>query len=108
VKVVFYGILAVACGVVALLCALAVIVLVVAGGTDGARGRWSGVGFQVGFYLAALVGLRTDASILRLPSFLCVANFAVLMAWLRFARGERIALWSPSSRISTLPPTSAR
>jgi len=63
---------------------------------------------QVGFYLAALVGLRTDASILRLPSFLCVANFAVLMAWLRFARGERIALWSPSNRISTLPPTSAR
>jgi hypothetical protein len=32
----------------------------------------------------------------------------VLMAWLRFARGERIALWSPSNRISTLPPTSAR
>jgi glycosyltransferase involved in cell wall biosynthesis len=62
---------------------------------------------QAGFYLAALVGLRTDARILRLPSFLCVANFAVLMAWLRFARGERIALWSPSSRVSTLPPTSA-
>jgi len=63
---------------------------------------------QTGFYLAALAGLRTDARILRLSSFLCVANFAVLMAWLRFARGERIALWSPSSRISTLPPTSAR
>jgi hypothetical protein len=62
---------------------------------------------QAGFYLAALAGLRTDARILRLPSFLCVANFAVFMAWLRFARGERIALWSPSSRISTLPPTSA-
>jgi len=62
---------------------------------------------QAGFYLAALVGLRTDARILRLPSFLCVANLAVLMAWLRFARGERIAEWSPSSRISTLPPTSA-
>jgi glycosyltransferase involved in cell wall biosynthesis len=63
--------------------------------------------FQAIFYLAALVGLWTDARILRLPSFLCVANFAVLVAWLRFARGERIALWSPSSRISTLPPTSA-
>jgi hypothetical protein len=63
---------------------------------------------QTVFYLAALVGLRTDARILRLPSFLCVANFAVLMAWLRFARGERIALWSPSNRVSTLPPTSAR
>ena len=62
---------------------------------------------QAGFYLAALVGLRTDARILRLPSFLCVANFAVLMAWLRFARGERIALWNPSNRVSTLPPTSA-
>jgi len=63
---------------------------------------------QAGFYLAALAGLRTDARILRLPSFLCVANFAVFMAWLRFARGERIALWSPSSRISTLPPTSVQ
>jgi glycosyltransferase involved in cell wall biosynthesis len=62
---------------------------------------------QAGFYLAALVGIRTDARILRLPSFLCVANFAVLMAWLRFARGERIALWNPSNRVSTLPPTSA-
>jgi hypothetical protein len=62
---------------------------------------------QAGFYLAALAGHWTDARILRFPSFLCVANLAVLMAWLRFARGERIALWSPSRRISTLPPTSA-
>ena len=45
-------------------------------------------------YMAALIGLRTDARMLRLPSFLCVANCAVFMAWLRFARGERIALWS--------------
>jgi len=32
----------------------------------------------------------------------------VLLAWLRFARGERIALWNPSTRVPTLPHTGAR
>ena len=32
----------------------------------------------------------------------------VLMAWLRFARGERIVTWTPSERVSTLPQVSRR
>lgn len=63
---------------------------------------------QAAFYLIALAGFWTEARALRLPAFLCVANVAVLLAWLRFARGERIALWNPSTRVPTLPQTGAR
>lgn len=58
---------------------------------------------QLGFYVAALAGLCTGARALRIPSFLLVANFAVLTAWFRFARGDRIVTWTPSERRTTLP-----
>jgi hypothetical protein len=35
--------------------------------------------------------------------FFVVANLGVLTAWLRYARGERLASWNPSRRVSTLP-----
>ena len=63
---------------------------------------------QCVFYTAALVGLRTGARTLRIPAYLLLANCAVLMAWLRFARGERIALWNPSDRLTALPQAGAR
>ena len=63
---------------------------------------------QAAFYLTALLGLWIDVRMLRLPLFLCVANLAVLTAWLRFARGERISMWRPSTRIPTLPQPGAR
>jgi hypothetical protein len=63
---------------------------------------------QCGFYAAAAVGLWTRAPLLRIPAYLLLANFAVLTAWLRFARGERIATWNPSSRLAALPQTGAR
>jgi cellulose synthase/poly-beta-1,6-N-acetylglucosamine synthase-like glycosyltransferase len=63
---------------------------------------------QVGFYVAALAGLRSGSGILRIPSFLLVANFAVLTAWFRYARGERIVAWNPSERARALPQTYAR
>ena len=55
------------------------------------------------FYAAALVGLWTGAAVLRIPMFFFVANLGVLTAWLRYARGERIASWNPSQRVSALP-----
>jgi glycosyltransferase involved in cell wall biosynthesis len=58
---------------------------------------------QCGFYAVALAGLRTGASGLRIPAYLLLANLGVLLAWLRFAGGERIATWSPSQRLGTLP-----
>lgn len=58
---------------------------------------------QCAFYAAAVGGLWTGAQVLRIPMFFFMANLGVLTAWLRFARGERIATWNPSERISALP-----
>jgi len=63
---------------------------------------------QGAFYAVALAGLWTNAPGLRLPAYLLRANFAVLLAWIRFARGERIAMWNPSDRLAALPPAGAR
>jgi hypothetical protein len=63
---------------------------------------------QCGFYAAALLGMRTGASSLRIPAYLLLANLGVLLAWLRFAAGERIAMWNPSDRLGKLPQASPR
>jgi glycosyltransferase involved in cell wall biosynthesis len=63
---------------------------------------------QCGFYAAALLGMRTGASSLRIPAYLLLANLGVLLAWLRFAAGERIAMWNPSDRLGRLPQASPR
>jgi cellulose synthase/poly-beta-1,6-N-acetylglucosamine synthase-like glycosyltransferase len=59
---------------------------------------------QAAFYSAALAGLWIRSPLLRLPMFLVLTNLAVLTAWLRFVRGDRMVSWNPSDRISTLPP----
>jgi len=63
---------------------------------------------QCAFYATALAGVRTGAPRLRIPAYLLRANAAVLLAWHRFARGERIALWNPSERLAALPQTGTR
>jgi GT2 family glycosyltransferase len=63
---------------------------------------------QIAFYAAALAGERTRARALRIPSFLLMSNLAILTAWLRYVRGERITLWNPSDRLTGLPQTSSR
>ena len=63
---------------------------------------------QLAFYAAAVGGLLTGLTLLRLPSFLLVANLAVAVAWVRVARGERIVTWSPSDRTVALPRVSLR
>ena len=62
---------------------------------------------QCAFYAAALGGLWTGAAALRIPQFFFMANLGVLTAWLRFARGERIASWNPSKRATALPELAA-
>jgi glycosyltransferase involved in cell wall biosynthesis len=52
------------------------------------------------FYAIALAGLATGSRLFRLPAYFCVVNVGILTAWLRFARGERIAAWTPSTRIT--------
>jgi glycosyltransferase involved in cell wall biosynthesis len=63
---------------------------------------------QLGFYAAAAGGRWTGMRSLRLPSFFVMANLAVLMAWIRYARGERITTWNPSERVRALPQPSVR
>jgi hypothetical protein len=62
-------------------------------------------GAQIAFYAAAIAGLWTGAQALRIPAFLLSSNAAILIAWLRFASGERITSWNPSERLATLPQT---
>ena len=58
---------------------------------------------QAAFYAAALWGIWRRTSVLRLPAFLLVANVAVLIAWVRFARGDRFTSWTPSRRLASVP-----
>jgi glycosyltransferase involved in cell wall biosynthesis len=60
---------------------------------------------QVAFYAVAAAGAWTGAQVLRIPAFLLSSNAAILIAWLRFASGERITCWHPSERLATLPQT---
>jgi hypothetical protein len=53
---------------------------------------------QIGFYLCAVAGSHSRRRYVRLPFYLCQANLAILVAWLRFARGDRIVAWRPSDR----------
>jgi len=64
-------------------------------------------GVQTAFYAAAVAGLWTKAPVLRMPAFLLSSNLAILIAWLRFARGDRITCWHPSERLASLPDTSS-
>jgi glycosyltransferase involved in cell wall biosynthesis len=58
-------------------------------------------------YAAAIAGRRHGSRFLRIPAFFVVSNLAVLIAWLRFVRGDRITTWTPSERTSTLPQVTA-
>lgn len=59
---------------------------------------------QAVFYAAAVIGASTGARALRIPSFFLLSHAAILVAWWRFARGERITYWTPSRRLATVPP----
>lgn len=59
-------------------------------------------GFQLTFYGIALAYLWIQRlpkkDMLRIPSFLLMANLSILDAWYRYVRGERILGWDPSKR----------
>ena len=57
---------------------------------------------QFGFYSAAAGGWAGNRR-LRIPFYFVAANSAILIAWYRYARGERMTMWSPSHRPSALP-----
>jgi hypothetical protein len=57
---------------------------------------------QLAFYTAAAAGAWTGRRSLRIPAFLLMANLAILTAWFRHARGDRITQWKPSERVAPL------
>jgi len=68
----------------------------------------SALGVQVAFYLAAAGSWTTGRRVLRIPRFFVLANLAILVAWFRYARGERMTAWNPSERPAALPHTATR
>lgn len=58
--------------------------------------------FQVIFYaVAAAVTLgsgKTNRVALKLPSYFLTVNVAILLAWCRYLKGERVVMWEPSKR----------
>ena len=65
-------------------------------------------GLQLAFYAAAAAGAFTGARALRIPSFFLLSHAAILIAWWRFACGERMTYWTPSSRLAALPTIEPR
>ena len=57
---------------------------------------------QIMFYVIALLGLiihQLNRWIpFRLASFFVMSNFSILVAWMKYLRGERIIFWEPSRR----------
>jgi hypothetical protein len=67
---------------------------------------WTAIfGAQLGFYAAIAAGWAGNRS-LRIPYYFFAANLAILIAWLRYARGERMVSWNPSDRPASLPQVS--
>jgi hypothetical protein len=65
-------------------------------------------GVQLAFYAAAALGACTGARVLRIPSFLLLSHAAILIAWCRFACGERMTYWTPSRRLAVVPTSEPR
>lgn len=57
---------------------------------------------QIVFYFSAILGIfmpvMTKLVLIRIPSFFVVVNASILVAWLKFFKGERVTLWQPSVR----------
>ncbi|HEX8948355.1 MAG TPA: glycosyltransferase family 2 protein [Dissulfurispiraceae bacterium] len=57
---------------------------------------------QTAFYAIALGGIRSGlfakTGLLKIPAFFILVNLSILSAWYRYARGERMASWTPSRR----------
>jgi glycosyltransferase involved in cell wall biosynthesis len=57
---------------------------------------------QAAFYGLALIGRLSPSArsnpLVKIPWFFVQVNLAILAAWVRFLRGERIVLWTPSRR----------
>lgn len=73
-----------------------------AGMADGSRAAYVAAVLQASFYGLALIGLAfsetQDNPLVKVPFFFAQVNTAILAAWFRYLRGERITMWAPSKR----------
>jgi len=57
---------------------------------------------QVGFYAAAVWVCRRPLppalAVLKIPAYFLAVNAAIVLAWWRYFRGERLVMWTPSRR----------
>jgi cellulose synthase/poly-beta-1,6-N-acetylglucosamine synthase-like glycosyltransferase len=57
---------------------------------------------QVGLYVMALWGWRRAQApahpLLKIPAYFVSVNAAIMLAWLRYFKGERVTMWDPSKR----------
>lgn len=57
---------------------------------------------QIVFYVLAMFGWTNGISALgiatKIPAYFVIANVSILVAWIRFLKGERITVWAPSKR----------
>jgi glycosyltransferase involved in cell wall biosynthesis len=58
---------------------------------------------QLLFYAAALVGIlggkkASTTIVVKIPHFFVVVNASILVAWIKYARGDRLTMWAPSVR----------
>jgi glycosyltransferase involved in cell wall biosynthesis len=57
---------------------------------------------QVGLYTAALWGWRLSPAqthiFLKIPAYFVAVNAAIVLAWYRYFRGDRVTMWAPSKR----------
>jgi glycosyltransferase involved in cell wall biosynthesis len=57
---------------------------------------------HLAFYIAAVWGWRAGAALsntlVKIPTYFLIVNAAILLAWLKYLRGERLVMWSPSER----------
>jgi cellulose synthase/poly-beta-1,6-N-acetylglucosamine synthase-like glycosyltransferase len=73
-----------------------------AGMADGNRAACAAAVLQACFYALALAGYAVPAlrnhPLVKVPFFFAQVNAAILAAWFRYLRGDRITLWAPSKR----------
>jgi cellulose synthase/poly-beta-1,6-N-acetylglucosamine synthase-like glycosyltransferase len=57
---------------------------------------------QIAFYLVSLLGLwfpRLAKNVfVKIPSFFLIVNASIVVAWVKFFKGERVIIWQPSVR----------
>ncbi|HKP97271.1 MAG TPA: glycosyltransferase [Fibrobacteria bacterium] len=73
-----------------------------AGMAAGNRAAYVAAALQACFYGLALLGYASTAAqgnpLVKVPYFFAQVNAAILAAWIKYLRGERITMWAPSKR----------